>query len=623
MSIPGYFSRVWEDFDVRQGVIKACLLALLIALGFSARPAYRAFRGYRADRSLEAAKVAARDGDWVAARDKARSVLLVRPDSFDAYRIWARSIVRLGEPRAYTAAIHVLTDPRATRENQLESLRVIVAQAPQAVALGLVAGLPKGLSRQAAFRAAITPLLIQRGELEYAEMGLREVAKPGDGPEVRLELLRVLCCRPDARRLAEARRIFAGLVAANASDEALAALTLLGAVPGGLAPGAPLPDLPSWLQQQPKASASQRLLGLDPALIAEPEAADRCYQMATKHFLTTDPGPLGAWLIRHGQAKMPAKVLEVPAMSSPAAYLVRLNALLDLKQELALEGALHMAPAGVDPVDFEIVQAKFAMLRGDTVAAGAAWTRAMNCASFDTTRNRFIEIARTAEDCHARPASENAWVAAFRLGWGPLPLYGDLVPIYASLAAKGRSEDLLEMFLVMQRLEPSDAEVQNNACYFSLIHGHQTPGQIVMAMGKLVERENHPLFQSTLMLAEMMDGRFSDALDRLPKLYGSKSEKPMMLTALEGTVRVLVGETEAGTALIKGVDWRGFMRQERIVFRDLLVKCQNTSLPLPELKGANLETDPDPMPAWRKEVGRRKKDRAEDILPPLPQPRIR
>jgi len=616
MRIVSYLSEAWEEVDVRKVVIDACLLALLIALGFSARPGYRAYYGYRADRSIKAAKVAASHGDWLTARDQASSALAVRENNFEAYRIWARSLAKLGEACAYTAASHVLADPRATREDQLEFLRVIVSQAPQAVALNLYAGLPKELSGQASFRAAVTPLLIQRDEIELAETSLHEVAKPTDGPDVRLELLHVLCCRPDAGRVAEARRIFADLVAGNASDEALAALPLLAAVPGGLAPGKPLPDLPAWLKQQPNANANHHLLGLDPALEAEPEAEDRCYEVAVKQFLTTSPGPLGAWLIRHRKAEMAAKVLAEPAMSSPDAYLARLRALLVLKQKLPLEAALRKPPAGIDAVEIEIVRAKFAMLRDDSIAAAAAWTRALHSATFVTTRNRFIEIARSAEDCHATDAAENAWVEAFRLGWGPLPRYGDLFPVYASLASKGQSDDLLAMFQVMQGFEPANSELQNNVCYFSLIHGRQTPGQVAAAMGKLVEQEDDPLFHSTLMLAEMLDGRSSDALARVPKLNGSSNVKPMMLTALEGTARILAGETEAGTALLKGVDWRGFMPQERRVFRELLLKPQIPGLPVPDVVSPKVQADSDRMPAWRHAVEHLDKDHASAVHPP-------
>ena len=604
MGLAAYLSKLPKKVNLRKVMIDACLIALLIALGFAAKPAYHAFRGYRTDRSLAAAKTAARNEDWTTARDKARSVLLVRRNDFEAFRIWTRALIKLGEPRAYLTAAQLMTDPRATRDDRLETLRHIVSHAPQAVALSLYNNLPKDLSGQPSFRAAIVPLLLQRGAIEVAEKGLREVAQPPVGPDVQLELLRTLCGRPNAQRVAEARRIFAELVAAKADDEALAALLLLGTTPGGLAPGDPLPDLPEWLARQTKATARHRLLGMEPALAAQPEAADHWYQTASERFLASDPQALGSWLVRHGQAEMAVRVLEEPAKSQPDAYLSRLRALLKLQRKSAIEEALATPPAAVDLVELEIVQAKFAALRGDSIAADAAWTRALNRAAFDTTRNRFIDIAYAANGCHAREATENAWVAAVRLGWGPLPLYRDLMPLYDSLAAKGRSEDLLAVFRSLLSFEPFNPDLRNNFCYMGLIHGLLTPTQVITMMTKLVDQRSQPGYHSTLMLAEMLADRPADALARLPKFRNSKSVAPMMKTALEGTARILIGETEAGTALLKEVDWRSFMPQERIVFRDLLVKLKISGLPLFELVSPKPETNPEETPAWRKALER-------------------
>lgn len=607
MKIVSYLTKARQKLKMKKVIIDAIGIAILIGLGFAAKPAYRAFRAYRTERTLEAAKLAASQEDWGSARDKARSVLLVRRDDYEAFRIWARALSKLGEPRAYAAAAQLITDPRTTREDRLEALRVIVLQAPHAVTLAVYNSLPKELSGKAAFRAAIIPLLLQRGAFELAEKGLREVATPTAEPDVQLELLRVLCCRPNAQRVAEARQIFAGLVAAHANNQALAALLLLGEAPGGLSPGITLPDLPAWLSQQPQATASHHLLGIDPAIAADPESANRRYQAAIERFQLTDPGPLGSWLIHHDQAELAAKVLEEPAKSLPTAYLARLQALLHLKKFPDLEAALSNPPATVDLVELEIVQAQFATLRGDPIAADAAWTRALNRAAFDTTHNRFIDIANAAGRAHANNAAENAWVGAIRLGWGPLPLYRDLLPLYDSLASKGRSEDLLAMFRSLLRFEPYNADLQNNFCYMGLLHGVLTPGQAVAAMAKLVEQRNNPGYHSTLMLAEMLDGRPADALARLPKFRATKGVTPMMKTALEGTARVLAGETEAGNALLQEVDWRGFMPQERIVFRDLLVKSKIAGLPVPELESPKAAADPEQTPAWRKALERLEK----------------
>lgn len=579
-----------------------CALALLIALGVAAKPAYRMFRNYRLDRSLAAAQAAASHGDWTTARDKARSVLIVRHDDFEAFRVWVMARVKLGEPSVFIAAAQLVLSPQTSRDDRLEAFRALVRLAPQAFVMGVYYKLPKEVSEQPSFRAAMVRLLIERGALELAERGLREIAPKDAGPDVKLELVRALCAKPDAPRVAEARRVFAGLVAAKANDEALEALSLLGTVPDGLAPGDPLPDLPAWLKQQPKAGAGHHLLGIDPDLLAKPEAAESCYRNARERFLKCDPGALGDWLVRHGQAEMAAGILAEPAKANPAAYLSRLRALLDLRRNPDIEEALASPPAGIDMVELEIMQARFAVLRGDPLAADAAWTRAMNQAAFDTSRNRFLEIARAAAAGQANNAVANAWVAAIRLGWGPLPLYRDLLPVYDSLVAKGRTEDLLAMLRVMVRFEPANADLVNNFCYLALLHGLMTPGQVITTMTKLCDKEDRPGYYSTLMLAEMMDGQAAAALKRLPEFEYDPGVSKVLKIALEGTARVLAGETQKGSALLAKVAWHELMPQEKILFRDLLVKAKIADLPIPELETPKAVDAPEQTPAWRKAI---------------------
>ena len=607
---------------IRRRKFAAALGIALIGLGLGAKPGYRAFREYRARQNLEAAKVAASHDEWGEARDIAHSVLMVHNNDFDAYRIWARSLGKLGAPSAYMAAAQIFTDRRATRADLLEVLRVMGRQAPHAVTLSAYAVLPADLRDQAAFRAALVPLLIERGQLDIAENCLREVAKPTDEPFVRVELLRALCGRPTPERLAESRRILADLIAAKADDEALEALRILGETHMGLAPDPALPDLPEWLAKLPKTTARDHLLAMNPALAAMPESAQAGYQSAITRYLTSDPGALGTWLTEHGQADKAAAILETPAKTDSDAYLARLRALLRLHKTASITAALAAPPDSCDLVAMEIVQANFAASIDDMISSESAWTRAMNRAAFDSNRNRFIEIAHAAAAAGAKDAAENAWVAAVRTGWGPLPLYNDLVPVFVSLMNKGRSEDLLAMFRALLRFEPLNPDLQNNAYYFGMLHGLLTGGPVATAMEKLIERHDKPVFHSTLMLAEMMDGRPADALACLPTFAHDPTVSPMMCNALEGTARLLNGETEAGTALLRQVDWPSFMRQERAVFRSLLVKLKISELPLPELTTPTTEEHPEQIPAWRRAVEHLEKDHANDVLPTLPAPRI-
>ncbi len=592
---------------------------LLIGLAITLKPAYRKYRGYQVNRNLEAAKTAALQTNWATARDKARSVLMVRPNDFEAFRVWNQACAKLGEPWAFMDAARFFKDPRATHDDRLGALRLMALQAPQAMTLRAFALLPEALRNEADFCATITPLLIRHGDGSSAEKRLRAALRPDTGPAVRLELLRTLCQRPNVWRIAEARRIFADLIAAKADEQALAALLLLGEIPRALAPGLALPDLPAWLAGQPKATAIHHLTAMTPALEARPQAADTLYQSAIDRFLASDPGVLGNWLILHGKGILAANILTDLALTRADAYIARLHALLLMADKTdELVDALAHPPDAVDLVEVEIVKAIHATKTGNPISANSAWTRVLNEAASNTKRNRFIEIAPVAQIYGASNAVLDAWVGAYRLGWGELPLYRDILPVLKGLAAKGRSEDLLTIYETLCYYEPANPDLLNNLTYLALLHGVMTPAKVIKFQLKLLEQAPKRLeFNSTLMLAEMLDDRPNDALARLPQLHECKGVDPMMKLALEGCARVLAGETEAGTAILQNADWAGFMRQERVVFRDLLGKSKLTDLTIPELKIEPAMADPEQTPAWRKAIEQQKKLESGDVLPPL------
>jgi hypothetical protein len=598
------------------------LVPILVILGVAAKPSYRAYREHRIDQNLAAAQAAAQAGDWATARSQARSVMLARQGDLTAYRIWTQALCKQGDRGAFTAAIGLFADPRATREDRLEMLRALALQAPQALALRAFGSLPNELRDQASFRAAITPLLVRRGDLELAENQLREVAQPRDEPTVRLELLRVLVSQPEVGRVAEAREIFASLIADKADEAALAALLLLGDAPGGLVAGAPLPDLPAWLNDQPHATARHHLLGMQPALETAPESAEGQYKTAIKRFQATDPGALGTWLASNGKAELAATVLAEPARSSPDAFFAHLRILLSLRKDEEIGAALAAPPPGADPIEVELIRAAEATVRGRPDAAETALNKALDLAAADSSRNRFLELAVIADKSGAREVAENAWVAAVRMGWGPLPLYGDLRPVIAALTAKGRSEDLLAMTRSLLPYEPADLELQLDFQYLALLHDVLTPREVSAEVSTLIRRLDTPRGHATLMLASLLDGQPKEALAGLAKFRESNATAPVLITALEGTARLLVGETEAGTKLVGELDWSRLMPQESILLRGLLVKLKLSQLPVPEVAGPRPEIDPEQIPAWRKAVEQAEKSRAGGTLPALPTPRI-
>lgn len=606
----------------RHRLIFAGIAVIIItAIGISIKPAYRAFRNQRLDKNLELAREAARSEDWPTARDKARSVLLVRNDDFDAFRIWTRAMIEQGEPRAYLAATQWFADRRSNDEDKLHALRVLALHAPQALALGAYGSLPEATRDRADFRAAISPLLVYRGEAEVAEKGLREVMGEDPSPAIILELIRTICVRPDAKRMNEARQMFSRLVARDAGREGLDALLILGNIPGGMAPGEVMPqDLRGWVSRQPKAKTIHHLIALHPTLEANPESKERLFDEAIERFTFTDPGELGTWLHRHKRSEQALALLEEPSKIRADAFLSRVHILMHLKRDDEVKQMLTNPPLSADRVEIEIVLAVMANRGGDASAASNHWTRALNEAAFDTSRNRFLEIVRAAETHRATQAAEDAWVAAIRSGWGRIPLFQDLFPLVGALAAQGRSDDLLAIFRTLSRLEPGNPDVTNNYLYLSLIHRIAAPADVAVRLTEMIQK--HPErkeLTSALMLAEMMDGRANDALGRVSNVQASPRVAPGMKSLLEGSARILHDRSDSGGAeLIRSVRWRDIMPQEQKVFRQLLNQVSEIELILPEIAAQDDLVDPDSVPAWRKAVEKMEQERAGDILPALP-----
>jgi hypothetical protein len=590
-------------------------------VGFGGPPAYRALRKLQIDRNLEAAKAAARIEDWGTARNKARSVLLARPADFEAYRVWFRALSHMNEPRTYMVAANLFVHPSASREDRLDSLGVLARQGPEAVALSAYASLEESMREEPAALAALSPLLVRRGQAALVEKVLREASSAD--PAIRLELLRALCSVPTAERVVEARTLFAGLIESSASEPALEALLILGDTAGGLAKGPPLPSLPEWVQAQPRATTLHHLIALHPSIDEAAGAPDAIFQKAIDRFLEIDPGTLGTWLIRHERSALAADLLAGAALSSPTAFIARLHALLREKRSQEVAELLAEPPAACDLVDLELAKAAAARFQKNSPAEANAWIQALNNAAFDQSRNRFLEIGKYANTLGNRDIIDDSWVAAIRIGWGPIPLYRDLQPVFASLAGKSRSEDLLAICRTLLRFEPQNPDLINNFHYLGLLHEVIDPAAAAKALEDLIANNPESAeFRSALALAQLMAGEPGKALAQIPILKQSKRVSPLMIRALEGTARILAGETEAGSALLEGINWRAFMRAEALAFRNLLTRLEIQNLPLPDMTQLPPPPDPDNIPAWKRAVERLEQERAKDTLPALPMPRI-
>lgn len=611
---------------MRLGLIIAVPLA---AIAFSVRPAYRVFREHRLKQAIESAEEASRLKDWQAARDRARTALIMKPGEHRAFKIYVEALAETEDPSVAMAAIALIRHHDSTPEDHLRALAILSEQAPQSLALGAYAYLNEktSLRDNPDLRAAITPFWVKRGQPEIAEKGLREMMPATPSHRFRLALIRSISAQPfDQARIADARQQFAALIRENGGDEALEALELLGNAPGGLAPGEPLPNLPGWVDKTSGAKVIHHLLALNPEIAEKPEQSDAIFQAAINRFASVDPATTAKWLILHDRPEQAVELLEEPSKHRSDAYLARLHALLRLGHREALAEALKNPPASADMVDVEIVNAVLAQGSGDTSAASAAWTRALNQASYETRRNRFLGIARAAQNYGSSQAAEDAWMAAVLMGFGDLPLYIDLYPQLGSMSKKGHSEDILVMSRAMVTFEPGNPDLANNVAYLGLIHGATNPAEAIAKLEKVLS--DHPAkteINSTLMLADLLASNPDRALERLPLFEKSSLVATTTKRMLHACALHMKRKPEEAKALLQDIRELDFMPQEWATFAKLRGEAVKEGITPRKWSATSDVADTEEVPAWRKSLERAEQQRnspgqAEDSFPELRVP---
>jgi len=606
--------RWWNECHWQRRAILTVVTATILlsaVLGFKAGMAWN--RNRQVDRNFEAAQAAAAANDWPKARNLARSVLQVRPNEFAAFRIWQKALATTNDPRSYHASGSLFSDPRATREDRLESLHALCAQAPQALALAAYGTLEEQERETPDASAALAEVLLLRGQLTMLEDILRKQPGREDHPPSQVALIRTLCAAPPTpERLQEARQIFARLITAGASTEALAALVVLADIPCGLAPAPDMPELTAWVDQQPQAKDFHRLLAINSFLGKSSELDAAIFSQAIDRFLARSPSELGAWLVANGQAQLAAKVLGEAAASDPLAFVAQARALLAANDIEEAAKLLANPTQGVDLVDRELLNIDLALLQHDEQAEILAWGRALQQAPLDISRNRFIDIAHRAELLGRQMPAERAWVAAIRAAFGRLPLYRDLMPLFGSLTEQNRSGDLLELFRILLRFEPQNLELKNNY-YLALIHGVDPPQEAMQRFQQLAaENPDISSFASGAAMAALMAEQPKEAIKSI-QYISTTDRTAMMRAALLGTALLVDGDAQAARPLLANVDWSRFLLQERIIFRQLQTATHTADLPLPELR---LPPTDDNSLEWQRAMKR--SDQAQEILPSLP-----
>ncbi len=595
--------------------------ALIAAAAIGARPAYRKFRDWRMDQQVAQAAAALSRADWQTARDLSKTVLMDRGGDFEAFRTYTRAQIELKDPTAYILALRLLSHPMSTGDERLLARTYLVDEAPQAVAFSVLLGLSPEDQERPENQILFARLLNSRGMSREALALLEKSPALHDSTGLQLETIRALANFPTPENIDRARGMMIRLLDA-AAPQALDAVALLGNLPGGLKAGPDLAGFPEKIAAIPGAKTIHHLHSLHPALETAGETEkEAIFQSAIDRFLAADPATLGTWLVRHGKGARVIDLLEEAAKTNDQAFVSRIHAFV---REQRFDDALKTfaeVPEGADMVDIHVARAVVERARGAESAEKAAWNRALHTATFNSGRNRFIDIARHAATLGARSAAVDAWAGAARFGSGTLPLSEDLLHVFKALSEENRSEELLAISRAFARFEPANPTLINNINYLGVLHGVVDPAAAAAALRELSGKfPAVPAVKSSLALALLAGGDAEAALPLIREIEDAEGVRPMMRCALLATALVMTGAQDEGKVLLDQVVWPDLMRQETLRLRDLLIRTQVRDLPLPEINTELFETDPDSVPAWKKALRALEEGRELEELPPLPAP---
>jgi hypothetical protein len=561
----------WENLHP---LLRFLLLALAVAgLGWvAAKPAYLAFKSWRVDRNLIAARKAITEVRMDDARDLSMTVLQTGDPRIEAFQILEKSTAALRDPRHGEIARSLMSHPQSTDEDRLTGFRGL---APEA-ALGLLgqawATLPAGCQQDSRFAAVFAQRLIAGQRLSEAASVLLAVPEPTRSNAVHTLLIRILISSGKPAGYDEAQRLIAAQMPADPTHPD-AWLDLLEDIP--------TPNLRERLLDPVRKLLAHPVDGFEGRMAlmlarmdyaANPSQAAAVLDKAVDRWRERDPKALADFL---GKLGLYQRLLETFAAAQLEAHPEVLPRMLEaMERSGAWDQVLPLLDAhGHHWPKFEELghRAMAAIKTADASSRVAAWNAAMAEAGASPAATAYLTLHQLTRDAGLDDEAEQAMVAAIRMGRGPLPLYAELKPLLSSLAQQGRDKTLLEICASYLALEPGNPVLLTQFAYLSCLNNAIEPKTLLKAMEILATGFPKDLtIQCVLATAYLCDGQQPKAAETLDRLELNPSQLAPTYRVVYLTTQVLNHRIAKDDPRISDFPWKSLLPSERKKFNELL-----------------------------------------------------
>lgn len=488
--IRNLFNAAWDRWANLHPFVRFLAVAVLLAgTGMVVvKPAYRAFKAWRLERNLVAARVAVDAVRMDEARDLSLTVLRAGDPRIEAFRILEKSMDSLRDPRHGDIARALISHPEGSDADRLNGFRGMVREAP----LGLLgqgwSSLPKSCQTNADFAVLFAERLISDNRFSEAASVLLGVPEAARTAGVEQGLVRVLVRSGKREGYDEAQRRMAAQwpVTGEGLDGWLDLLEEM--PPVSLRPEY-LVRIKSALERPGVGDPARAALALSRIEYAANYAARAALlERTVSRWKDEAPEALAKFLHDLGLHGLLLETFPAKSVEPHPGLFPRVLDAMQRTGSWDQVGPLLEAHGSTLPKSEWLAQrALLAMKTGDSAGLVREWNEAIGEARSGTTGNPFLPLYHFARKAGMEAEASQAMLEAIRFGRGPLPLYEDLKYLLNQLAGQGRENTLLEICAVYMSFEPGNPALLTQYAYLAGLNNLAAPKDILKAMEPLAK----------------------------------------------------------------------------------------------------------------------------------------
>ena len=552
-----------------KGRIALAMVALLMLtlLAGASIPAYRALKGWRADRLMDQADGYLKKGSLIEAYQAAKSAHGLNPQNLRSLRTLADMYEGSGSAETLIYRRSVAENPKSTPEDQIAYLRVAI----QAGRLDLADEFLKRIGiagRTNPKIAAIAASLLRlRGETDKAKALEKETADKAQGSDkIEADFIRargqVEATDPGER--ANGRHTLLRISSQNSPQGADARRLLI-----SLADRTEkeTQDLIRWIELDPKATTADRLTAKSLQLEIHPDWRNATLEEVKKMWANgteEEQLALSEFLSHHND---PEGVLALPPIRQGRGLLLRLDALAKLKKWAAIRDELNKASEAKVPLDpflADVFQARVAQELREIPMAEAQWKKAKSKASGDPRKLEFL--ANFAERSGNTPLASDAYRDMTRYPATAVPGYFGLIRIAEKNAATSELRDIMGE---LARQLPKDPAPRNDFAYLNLLMNDRLDDSLRTGSELVTTFPELPAYRTTLALARLRKNQPKEALAAYDGANINWSTALPGWKSVRAAVLAANNREDEARQMAREINWDRLKPEERDLIRTL------------------------------------------------------